>query len=142
MNIMQKVIVIIIFLLFSKLSFGQNISVKINDLKNDKGVCNVCLFNKSNGFPDVSKSAVSCTKVKINNKVAITTFKDLAKGNYAVVVYHDENNNDELDTNLIGMPKEGIGVSNNVMPKMSKPKFEEAKFTLTTDKSLPINIRY
>jgi uncharacterized protein (DUF2141 family) len=139
---MLKVIITTVILLISNFSFGQTVSVKINEFKNDKGTCNVCLFSKADGFPDKSKNAVSCTKVKVNNKVAITTFKDLSAGNYAVVVYHDENSNGELDTNFLGIPKEGIGVSNNVMPKMSKPKFEAAKFALSADKSISINIKY
>ncbi len=139
---MIKVVLTTVILLVSKMSFGQTVSVQINELKSDKGICEVCLFNKSDGFPDESKNAVSCTKVKIKDKTAFASFKTLAPGNYAVVVYHDENNNGELDTNFIGIPKEGIGVSNNVKPKMGKPKFEAAKFALTTDKSLIINIKY
>lgn len=139
---MLKIVITTVILLVSKFSFGQTVSVKINELKSDKGICNVCLFSKSDGFPDVSKNAVSCTKVKIKEKTASASFKDLTAGNYAVVVYHDENSNGELDTNFLGIPKEGIGVSNNVMPKMSKPKFEAAKFALNADKNISINIKY
>ena len=139
---MIKVVITTIILLISKFSFGQTVSVQINELKSDKGICNVCIFNKADGFPDESKNAVSCIKVKIKDKTASASFKALATSNYAVVVYHDENNNGELDTNFIGIPKEGIGVSNNVKPKMGKPKFEAAKFALTADKNLIINIKY
>jgi uncharacterized protein (DUF2141 family) len=139
---MIKVVITTVILLMAKMSFGQTVSVEVNELKSDKGICEVCLFNKADGFPDESKNAVSCTKVKIKDKTASASFKVLKSGNYAVVVYHDENNNGKLDTNFIGIPKEGIGVSNNVMPKMSKPKFEAAKFALATDKSLSINIKY
>jgi uncharacterized protein (DUF2141 family) len=139
---MIKAIITTVILLMAKMSFGQNINIRISDLKSDKGICNVCLFSKSDGFPDNTKNAVSCTKVKINSKVAITSFKDVATGTYAISVFHDENSNGELDTNFLGIPKEGIGVSNNVMPKMSKPKFEAAKFALTADKNLSINIKY
>jgi uncharacterized protein (DUF2141 family) len=139
---MLKIIITIVILMVSKLSFSQTISVKINELKNDKGVCFVCLYNKAHGFPDSSKNAVSCSKAKIIDKVAVTSFKDVAAGTYAIAVFHDENSNGKLDENFLGIPKEGYGVSNNILPKMSKPKFEAAKFTLTTDKSLSINIKY
>lgn len=139
---MLKVIITVVILMISKLSFGQNINIRISDLKSDKGICNVCLFSNSDGFPDNSKNAISCAKVKITDKVAVTSFRDVAPGTYAISVFHDENNNGELDTNFMGIPKEGYGVSNNILPKMSKPKFETAKFVFTTDKYKLIKIKY
>ena len=56
-------------------------------------------------------------------------FKDLPPGDYAVMVMHDENGNGKLDSNMIGMPVEGYGFSNNPNV-MRKPTFEEARFTL------------
>ncbi len=139
---MQKVIITVVILMFTKLSIGQTVSIKINDLKNEKGICYVCLFSKSDGFPDNAKSGVICIKSKINGTFAKTTFIDVTAGTYAISVFHDENSNGKLDTNFLGIPKEGYGVSNNNLPKMSKPKFEDAKFILNADKSLIINIKY
>jgi len=34
-------------------------------------------------------------------------------GKYAVSVFHDENSNGKLDTNFLGIPREGVGASNN-----------------------------
>lgn len=53
------------------------------------------------------------------------TFKNLPPGTYAVGVIDDENDNGKLDTNFLGIPKEGFGFSNNVTA-MRKPTFEEA----------------
>lgn len=38
-------------------------------------------------------------------------FKDLPAGDYALLVYHDRNDNKELDSNLFGMPSEPWGAS-------------------------------
>jgi uncharacterized protein (DUF2141 family) len=46
------------------------------------------------------------------------------------VLFHDENENKELDTNFIGIPREGMGTTNNKKPKFRAPKFEEASFKL------------
>lgn len=69
------------------------------------------------------------------------SFKDLAPGRYAVMVTHDENGNGKLDSNLIGMPIEGYGFSNN--PRvMRKPTFEEASFEVGEgDLALTIELR-
>ena len=54
------------------------------------------------------------------------TFKGVPAGNYAVLLTHDENDNGKLDTNLVGMPVEGYGFSNNPQV-MRKPTFDEAR---------------
>ena len=68
-------------------------------------------------------------------------FDDIAPGRYAVMVTHDENGNGKLDTNIVGMPTEGYGFSNN--PRvMRKPTFEEAAFDVADgDVTLDIAIR-
>jgi len=40
-------------------------------------------------------------------------FPGVAPGRYAVSVFHDENSNGKMDTNFIGIPREGVGASNN-----------------------------
>ncbi|MET0808503.1 MAG: DUF2141 domain-containing protein, partial [Pseudoxanthomonas sp.] len=42
---------------------------------------------------------------------------------------HDENGNGKLDTNVMGMPLEGYGFSNNPQV-MRKPTWDEARFTV------------
>lgn len=54
----------------------------------------------------------------------------LPPGEYAVSIFHDRNNNGELDTNFIGMPKEPIAMSNNARPKFGPPKYEDAVFSV------------
>ena len=50
---------------------------------------------------------------------------DLAPGQYAVIVMHDENDNGKFDMNFMGIPAEGYGYSNN--PRvMRKATFDEA----------------
>ncbi len=56
------------------------------------------------------------------------TFKDLPKGDYAIGVYHDANENVTLDMNFLGVPKEALGFSNN--PSITrKPRFDETRFS-------------
>jgi uncharacterized protein (DUF2141 family) len=71
------------------------------------------------------------------------TFDNLPPGTYAVGAYHDENANDHLDTNLLGLPTEGYALSNGVRAVFSKPKFIEAAFTVGAgDKPVALHIRY
>ena len=64
-------------------------------------------------------------------------------GVYAVSVFHDENMNQKLDKNFMGVPKEGYGASNNPKKKLGPPNFSETKFQLNgTQQSLEIKLVY
>ena len=52
--------------------------------------------------------------------------KGVPPGTWAVVAYQDENSNGELDTNLLGIPKEPYGFSRDARSKFGPPGFEDA----------------
>jgi uncharacterized protein (DUF2141 family) len=64
-------------------------------------------------------------------------------GTYAISAFHDENNDKKVNSNFIGIPKEGIGVSNNAKGSFGPPKFDDAKFEFTqSDQSVGISLNY
>ncbi len=65
---------------------------------------------------------------------------DVEPGRYAVAVFHDLNDNDKLDKNIVGYPKEPFGFSNNFRPVVSAPDFEDCAFTLS-EKGTSISIK-
>ena len=58
---------------------------------------------------------------------------DLPPGTYAISVYHDANGNQELDTNMLGMPREGYGFSNDARGVAGPPSFQAASFKIGAD---------
>ncbi|KUM42653.1 DUF2141 domain-containing protein [Pseudomonas sp. EpS/L25] len=58
---------------------------------------------------------------------------ELPPGRYAVSVIHDSNDNQQLDTNFIGMPTEQYGYSNNPPLRMRMATFEECAFILPAE---------
>lgn len=75
----------------------------------------------------------------IRDRTARWTLDDIPYGTYAVALYHDQNDNDELDTNMLGRPQEPYGFSNDARGTMGRPDFEEAAVTLDGD-SLSLTI--
>jgi len=59
---------------------------------------------------------------------AVYVFENLAPGEFAVKAFHDENDNDELDTNFLGIPKEAFGFSNNKMGRFGPPGYDDCTF--------------
>ena len=60
--------------------------------------------------------------------VSLTANLAGVRGAYAISVFHDENDDGVLSTNLVGMPQEGHGVSNNHTYAMHAPNCEEIRF--------------
>ncbi len=64
-------------------------------------------------------------------------------GTYAVQAFHDENDNLVVDRNFMGMPKEGIGFSNDAPFRFGPPRFRDAAIALGPDGGqVTIQLRY
>jgi uncharacterized protein (DUF2141 family) len=122
---------------------GATVEARMSAFKNDRGKVVVGLFKKTDEFPDINKKATMRGSVKIKNRKATYKFKNVKPGVWAIAVYHDENNNGKLDTNFLGIPKEGWGASRNPRPRMGAPDFDDAKFTVKAgDRAFRIKITY
>lgn len=117
--------------------------VTIMGLRNYQGAINIAVFATAEGFPDQPSAAVDKRIVKLADTDPVIEFNGLAFGEYAVSVFHDENTNQQLDKNWLGIPKEGVGFSHNPKSLSGPPSFEEAKFSFTLKKqALTIKLIY
>jgi len=131
-------------------TFGQTpappenmIHVEISGLRSDKGQVLCALFSSAEAFPNKADKAVARLTAKIAERQATCDFTGVAPGTYAVSVVHDENANGKLDTNFIGMPREGVGASNNAKGHMGPPKFSAASFAYVGGRlDLKIHVNY
>ena len=94
-------------------SWGAPIHVHISGLRNAQGTVKAVLYGPDpNSF--LMKGMKADKEREPAEKGAITLcVVAREKGKYAVVVYHDENDNHKFDRNWVGLPTEGFGVSNN-----------------------------
>ena len=119
------------------------IHVEIGGLHSDKGQVECALFASASDFPKHADKAIARTKSGITQGHAVCEFPAVAPGRYAVSAYHDENSNGKMDTNFVGMPREGVGASNNARGHFGPPKFEDAAFRYAGGKlDLTITITY
>ena len=124
-------------------SSRYSLTVKVDHLRNSKGVVQISIYNKDGSIPDEKfKKYFKQKVVQISGNTATYTFVGLPKGKYAVNILHDENKNGMIDKRFI-MPKEGIGFSNfNSIGFSNKPNFKKASFELNGDKEIDIKIIY
>ena len=117
--------------------------VRVTNLRNDEGKVRAGIFESSRGFPLRVDEVARKVDAPIEDGAATLTFDDLPRGTYAVVVYHDENDNGKLDRNFIGKPKEGAGLYRPVRSRFPPPKFRDAKFDFRgDDKTIRVQLRY
>jgi|SaaInlStandDraft_1057018.scaffolds.fasta_scaffold01308_5 uncharacterized protein (DUF2141 family) len=133
-----------IILIFSTVLYvsGQEketytLTVNISGLDSNKGTLIVGIYTNENDF---LKNQFRSDVIKIKNNEAYVIFKNLAAGEYAVSFIHDENNNNKMDTNLFGIPKEKYGCSNNARGFMGPPKYIDAKFKLIKNRTIEISM--
>ncbi len=120
-----------------------SITFIITGLKSDRGTVLISLFDNEKHFPKNAGKAIGKARSAIRNGTATVTFRDLPYGKFAAAMMHDENGNKEMDYNMLGMPKEGYGFSNNAKATLSPPSFEKASIILDGDeKRTTIKVTY
>ena len=121
---------------------AARIIVTISGLHNANGGVYVGLYATPSKFLNGTQ-VDAMRKVRASTGPITVVFDHLPPGIYAVGAYHDENNNDHMDTDFIGLPTEGYALSNGVRAVMSKPTFQQAAFTVgAEDKAVGLHIRY
>jgi uncharacterized protein (DUF2141 family) len=116
------------------------LDVTVTGIKNTRGTLLTCIYKDKTGFPTCQKSPTA-----IKQKSAITggtmrvRFTGLIPGAYAVSVHHDEDGDGKLKTNFIGMPKEGVGVSNN---PGGMPSYGKSMVNIGAGSAISVVMRY
>ncbi len=122
---------------------GKPIHVHIHGIRNAHGTVKAVLYG-----PDPNDFLIKGKKTDKEREPAREGSMTLCVaapvfGNYAVVVYHDENDNHKFDRNWIGLPSEGFGVSNNPSLFFAAPKFEESSFEVNGELTqIDVDLKY
>ena len=94
------------------------------------------LAYSSNAFSSKTKSFKE--NIDKNN---FTKIISLPKDKYLIQLYIDENLNDKMDSNFLGIPKEQYGFSSKEIIRFRKPKFDEASFDLKNHLTIDITLQ-
>ncbi len=111
------------------------LTIEIDGLRNNRGQIHLELKNEN------EEQLAVFTKNIANNKCTIV-IENIKPGKYAFSFFHDENKNNELDTNWLGMPKEGFGFSNDPISKFGPPPFDKTLFELYESKVIHCKPKY
>jgi len=139
---MKKLVLSLAVVLTSILGFAQDeagttITLNIENANSDDGKFLISLHTEDNFMkgPGIDNKA---SKV-VDGKGSVT-FENVKPGEYAIMVLHDENDNQRMDFEENGMPKESYGMSNNPR-SFGPPIYADAKFEVGKE-DMEMNIRF
>jgi uncharacterized protein (DUF2141 family) len=106
------------------------LKISFSNLKEAKGQLYVAVYATESDFLNTDRVyAKQIVPVKQAGNLEMTFA--LPPGKYAVSCFHDVNGNGKLDTNLVGIPSEPYGFSNNARPRFRPPYWSEASFSVS-----------
>jgi uncharacterized protein (DUF2141 family) len=138
----------------ASLSQTGDLTVEINGVRSDSGTIMIGLYDNADGFIAAIKHSTEIGLLNDKSRFAGTAlraapgtrsavFMQLPPGPYAIIVFHDENDNGRLDENAWGVPTEGYGFSNDAQGLLGAPSFDAAMITLDgTKRSIAVSLIY
>lgn len=136
---MKKLMVLLAFGILPLLGWSQTMEVIVKNVDASVGNIAVALFSNE---ADFLKKRFAAKQVKAGKGDVHLIFENIPAGEYAISAYHDANTNGELDKNLMGIPKEGFGFSNDAMGMFGPPDFKKASFEWNGGEAVSLALRY
>lgn len=140
-----RILFISLVLLVVTNTISQTFKLKI-EIENieQKGTVYLAIYDNSTSFDqdnknkNVNKNRWVKSIVEVVNKNSFTKNVELKKGVYAISLFVDSNNNKIIDKNLLGIPTEQYGFSNNATGFLGSPSYNDASFNLINDLNIKI----
>lgn len=116
------------------------VNVIIEGVRSDRGELVVELYPDDPDRFLAHLGRVERVRRKSERPVSTACIVAPGAGRYALVLYHDENNDQLFNRSRIGLPSEGFGFSNNVRPLLGAPSLKSVLFTVP-DGEVTVRVR-
>lgn len=138
---LRQCIFSLILLLTANFATSQNfdLTIDVKGIEEAIGKIKVTLYNKEDGFLESGKEELGLFFDVVSTKMSLKA-KDLKSNKYAIVIFHDKNDDGILNLNFLGVPTEPYGFSNNIVPVFKAPSFESTQFDMEGDKTIEIDL--
>jgi uncharacterized protein (DUF2141 family) len=126
------------------LNQNKYFELEINLLKIKKpGIAFIAIYNNSLDFNsgDESKNRITYALKENVKKGSFSKVVMVEQGTYGIKIYIDKNNNNKFDFNIIGIPKEQFGFSNDAISLLGPPSFKNASFDVVDNKTIYIKMK-
>lgn len=110
-----------------------SLELTVSGMEQHEGALRIALFHGEENYN--TSNPIMGTLAMVDGDVATVTFSSVVEGEYGIKLFHDVNNNDEMDTNVFGIPKEPFAFSNNAPARFGPAVWDDAKFEITAEKN-------
>jgi uncharacterized protein (DUF2141 family) len=118
---------------------AQDLTLNISNIKEPTGVVYWSVYDNPERYKASDKPLASGSNRPTGDSIRVT-LHELPPGEYAARLYHDANDNGELDENMIGLPTESYGFSNNA-GRFGPASYKDAAVVLDGDTTMNIRMR-
>jgi uncharacterized protein (DUF2141 family) len=142
-SIVLFVVALVLLTSFINTNDSFSLTIEVTDLRNSKGLVQFALYNKDGTITDEDfKNYYKISKAQITKNSSVITFNNIPKGEYAINVHHDENNDGKINKGFI-LPTEGIGFSNfQTIGFTNRPNIKKASFNLIKNMTEKVKMIY
>lgn len=137
---LRRIILLLPLLAAAPAPPGETVYVTVTGVKNSRGQVHVEICREDQFLKNCPAYAVASAKAG----ETLVAVPNVPPGRYAAQGYHDANANDRVDRGLFGIPKEGVGFSNDAPIGLGPPKFPRAAFDVAPmkPKAITFKLRY
>jgi uncharacterized protein (DUF2141 family) len=106
-----------------------DLTIRIEDVLPSGGTLRLGVYDQAR-YPDDNSTPTASANVPAVSGETTVVLHNIPAGIYAIEAYQDVNSNNQMDTSWLGLPLEPFGFSRDAVPFLSKPSFDQVKFTL------------
>lgn len=116
---------------------AADLTIRVENVLPAGGVLRLGLYDASL-YPDDNSKPIASADVPAIGGETVITLHGIAPGVYAIETFQDVNANNKMDTTWLGLPLEPFGFSRDAKPFLSKPPFDDVKFTLVAGENIQV----
>jgi uncharacterized protein (DUF2141 family) len=134
---LHKLLLTCLLVISLQANASNTLSIVVKGIQPAEGTLMVAIFNSETTFLKEPVNGITKEVTDSSETIEVT----LEDGEYAVAVFIDTNNNNQMDFDESGMPIEKYGFSNDAPTDYGPPTYQDAKFEVNGDGEITINLR-
>ena len=138
-----KLVVFISALVATHLASAEEyvLELEVVNIQAGEGSLKIVLHDSALSYEKADHIPFRSISVPADSEHMTLRLEGIPPGRYAFIIYQDVNDNDDIDSNFIGWPKEPFGFSNNPPIRFGPPSFTKASFEVTGNQRVGVELR-
>ncbi|MEM1150819.1 MAG: DUF2141 domain-containing protein [Pseudomonadota bacterium] len=108
---------------------SASLTIALDGIANPTGTIRLGVYVGEENYEN--NVGLTGANVTVDGTTETVTIEGLAPGEYGIKLFHDVNDDGDMNTNPFGMPTEPFGFSNNARGRFGPAKWDAARFTVT-----------